>query len=172
MQTYKEILALNHAGLYEPLELTAMSNIYYSKKDKITIQINPDRNKRGLAYYKVYNHYSYTVASKVARISMQSAEYIQRKNTDGKQFWQLNTKEKQTLMNCLQIRPMLSSYTIWQKLIIALNNEKFGIPEEDTISISKSNIDAYKRVLESEGYTNLIDVLPFDLQMPNYLLLE
>lgn len=127
MQSYKEILALNHAGLYEPLELTAMSNVYYSKKDKITIQINPDRNRRGLPYFKVYNHYSYTIANKVARISMYSPAYIQHRSSDNKQNWHLNAKEKQTLVNCLQLKPMLSSYTIWQKLIIAFNNEKFGI---------------------------------------------
>lgn len=51
------------------------------------------------------------------------------------------------------------------------NNEKFGIPEEDTISITKENISEYKKSLENEGYTNLIDLLPFDLQMPDYLLL-
>lgn len=171
MQSYKEILALNHAGLYEPLELTAMSNVYYSKKDKITIQINPDRNRRGLPYFKVYNHYSYTIACKVARISMYSPAYIQHRSSDNKQNWYLNAKEKQTLVSCLQLKPMLSSYTIWQKLIIAFNNEKFGIPEEDTISITKENISEYKKSLENEGYINLIDLLSFDLQMPDYLLL-
>ena len=122
MQSYKEILALNHAGLYEPLELTAMSNVYYSKKDKITIQINPDRNRR-LPYFKAYNHYSYTIANKVARISMYSPVYIQHRSSDNKQNWHLNAKEKQTLVNCLQLKPMLSSYTIWQKLIIAFNSQ-------------------------------------------------
>lgn len=84
----------------------------------------------------------------------------------------LNAKEKQTLVSCLQLKPMLSSYTIWQKLIIAFNNEKFGVPEEeDTISITKENISEYKKSLENEGYINLIDLLSFDLQMPDYLLL-
>ena len=44
MQSYKEILALNHAGLYEPLELTAMSTVFSDRKAGISIQINADEN--------------------------------------------------------------------------------------------------------------------------------
>lgn len=39
MQSYKEILALNHAGLYEPLELTAMSTVFSDRKTGI-ISVN------------------------------------------------------------------------------------------------------------------------------------
>lgn len=47
----KEILALNHAGLYEPLELTAMSTVFSDRNLGISIQINADENRRGLAYF-------------------------------------------------------------------------------------------------------------------------
>lgn len=168
----KEILALNHAGLYEPVELTAMSNVYYSRKDKITIQINPDKYRKGLPYFKVYNHYSYTIASKVARIYFYKPEYIIHRNSDGKENWILNSKERRVLMNCLQLKPIRSIYTVWQQLIIAFNNEKFGVPEDDTIAITKENLISYKQALAYEGYTDLTDLLPFDLSMPNYLLLK
>lgn len=169
---YHEILALNHAGLYEPVEILAMANVYSDKKNKITIQINPDRNRRGLPYFKVYNHYSYKIASKMARISIHEPKYIHHRNSGGKQFWKLNSKDRQVLMNCLTLKPIGKIFTVWQLLIIAFNDEKLGVVEGDTISINKSNYFSYKETLKLEGYEDLTDLLPFDLPMPNYLLLE
>lgn len=173
MQSYKEILALNHAGLYEPLELTAMSTVFSDRKTGISIQINADENRVGLPYFKYYNSFQYSKATKVARISFKSADYIIHKNADGKQNWYLNAKEKQQLVLILSSRPAYFSYsyTVWQKLIIQYNAEKFQLMEDDTLNCAKNTYNKFIKDYTAIGYNNLIDVLPFDLQMPDYLLL-
>ena len=173
MQSYKEILALNHAGLYEPLELTAMSTVFSDRKAGISIQINADENRVGLPYFKYYNSFQYSKATKVARISFKSADYIIHKNADGKQNWYLNAKEKQQLVLILLSKPAYFShgYTVWQKLIIQYNAEKFQLMEDDTLNCAKNTYNKFIKEYTALGYNNLVDVLPFDLQMPNYLLL-
>lgn len=173
MQSYKEILALNHAGLYEPLELTAMSTVFSDRKAGISIQINADENRVGLPYFKYYNSFQYSKATKVARISFKSADYVIHKNADGKQNWYLNAKEKQQLVLILSSKPTYFShgYTVWQKLIIQYNAEKFQLMEDDTLNCAKNTYNKFIKDYTAIGYNNLIDVLPFDLQMPDYLLL-
>lgn len=173
MQSYKEILTLNHAGLYEPLELTAMSTVFSDRKAGISIQINADENRVGLPYFKYYNSFQYSKATKVARISFKSADYVIHKNADGKQNWYLNAKEKQQLVLILSSRPAYFSYsyTVWQKLIIQYNAEKFQLMEDDTLNCAKNTYNKFIKDYTAIGYNNLIDVLPFDLQMPDYLLL-
>ena len=70
MQSYKEILALNHAGLYEPLELTAMSTVFSDRKAGISIQINADENRVGLPYFKYYNSFQYSKATKLPELAL------------------------------------------------------------------------------------------------------
>lgn len=173
MQSYKEILALNHTGLYEPLELTAMSTVFSDRKTGISIQINADENRVGLPYFKYYNSFQYSKATKVARISFKSADYIIHKNTDRKQNWYLNAKEKQQLVLILSSKPAYFShnYTVWQKLIIQYNAEKFQLMEDDTLNCTKNIYNKFIKEYTALGYNNLVDVLPFDLQMPDYLLL-
>lgn len=171
---YHEILALNHAGLYEPVEIQAMSTVFSDRNLGISIQINADENRRGLPYFKYYNSFQYSKATKVARISFKSADYVIHKNSDGKQNWFLNSKEKRLLITALQLKPVYFShgFTVWQKLIIQYNAEKFQLMEDDTLNCNVSNYKQFIKNYTALGYSNLIDVLPFDLPMPNYLLLE
>lgn len=171
---YREILALNHAGLYEPIEIQAMSTVFSDRNLGISIQINADENRRGLPYFKYYNSFQYSKATKIARISFKSADYVIHKNSDGKQNWFLNSKEKRLLMTALQLKPVYFShgFTVWQKLIIQYNAEKFQLMEDDTLNCTRTNYRQFIRNYTALGYSNLIDVLPFDLPMPNYLLLE
>lgn len=170
----KEILALNHAGLYEPIELTAMSTVFSDRNLGISIQINADENRRGLAYFKLYNSFQYSKAAKVARISFRVPQYVIHRNTDGKQNWFLNNKERKLLMTALQLKPVYFShgFTVWQKLIIQYNSEKFQLMEDDTMSCTRANYNQFIKNYTALGYENLVDVLPFDLPMPNYLLLK
>ena len=171
MQEYKEILTLNHAGLYEPLELTAMSTVFSDRNFGISIQINADENRIGLPYFKYYNSFQYSKATKVAGISFKSADYVIHRNADGKQNWTLNAKEKQQLMLILQSKPAYFShnFSVWQKLIIQYNAEKFQLMEDDTLNCTKSTYTQFIWNYTELGYASLIDVLPFDLQIPNYL---
>ena len=43
--------------------------------------------------------------------------------------------------------------------------------EDDTLNCAKNTYNKFIKDYTAIGYNNLIDVLPFDLQMPDYLLL-
>lgn len=153
-----EILAKQR--LEASYELDAMATIYWDKKGRFCISVNPNPNRIGDEYFKLFNSSSVRTATKVARISFKAAKYIHHTNSDGKDDWILNSKEKKYLVKALQKQAKMpyAQYTNWQKAILLFNEEKH-LDQEKTL----------KNLLPKPKYPKY---LPFNLEMPDYTKLE
>lgn len=141
-------------------EIDAMATIYRDTKGRFSIAVNPDPNRTGDEYFKLYNNAKKFAATKVARILFRKAEYVYHTNSDGKEDWILNAKEKKYLVKALQKQAKMpyEKYTNWQKAILLFNDEK-DLDQEKTL----------KNLLPKPKYKNY---LPFNLPMPDYTKLE
>lgn len=171
---YASLLNQNKLGLYEPKELVAMTNVYATRQfGGLSIQINIDENRHGLPYFKVYNNFQYSKATKMQRIAFKSASYIVHRNNNGKDPWYLTMSQRKTLMTILESRPFYNkTFTLWQRMIITYNSDKFQLNEEDTMNCTVANYHSFIRQYTALGYLHLIDVLPIDLPMPDYTKLK
>jgi len=140
-------------------QLTSMATVARSVERKMLIQVNPDKNYKGNAYFNLYNAASKNKANKVARISMKQSKYIIHKNTGqtgGKGNWILEAGEKKDLMDFL-ISPYEedSTITVWQLVILKYNKE----------------LDLFEKETRENLLPNLIypNFLPFNLPLPNYM---
>ena len=149
-----EILAKQR--LEASYELDAMATIYRDAKGRFSIAVNPDPNRQGDEYFKLYNNAKKSAATKVARIMFRSAKYVYHTNYDGKEDWILNAKEKKYLVTALKKKAKhpYEEYTNWQKAILLFNDEK-DLDQEKTL----------KNLLPKPKYKNY---LPFNLEMPDY----
>lgn len=157
MKTFLEYVDEKTSCIQE--NINEMSTIVLDKKNLMLIQVNPDRGRQGLEYFKIYNSFSESKADKIARISFKEPKYVIHHNNHGKNLWTLNTKEKKSLMLLLQKKSdMLDTegniLTNWEKSIVQFNLEK-GLPKEDTEENFVSNQKFPK-------------YLPIDLPMPDY----
>lgn len=128
------------------------------------------KDRHGNPYFKYYNSRSYDSADKMTRISFLRPEYIPPHQTlDGKQGdWVLNHKEKKTLVNMLRSYskeeyPKENRYfTNWELAIIRFNSENGLMSTAETTSY----------ICDENGFKNIVDILPFNLPMPDYMLLD
>lgn len=155
--------------LYFPSKIVESHTVFSSRKYNLTIRVEIT-NSDIEPYFKVYNSYQRFKATKVASISFYRPEYINSKN-------KLTENEKKALVECLQNIQYISFWlSIWQRLIIIYNEEKAYVSYDDTINITRENIFLYKQALKYNEYGIEYDeldyLLPFDLPMPNYLLLK
>ena len=144
--------------LIAAIEIDGMANVYRDPKSRFCIEVNPDKQRLGNEYFKLYNARQWKKATKIARISFRKAKYI--KHSDIFDDWVLANKEKKYLVEALQKQASMpyENYTNWQKAIILHNNEK-GLPMEQTLENKLADLKYPK-------------YLPIDLPMPNYLELE
>ena len=120
--------------------------------------MNPDPNRIGLEYFKLFNSANRSAAKKMARIEFRRPRYVYHENNEGKEIWTLNSKERKHLMMILNSKSR--GVTNWQNAIIQWNLEK-GLSEDRT-----------KKNLFSSGKLKYPEHLPYDLKMPNYQLLS
>lgn len=151
----------NMQNLFEDIEikeiLEEMSTVFRDTKRNIVCQVNPDRGRIGLEYFKIYNHINTEVAQKIARIEFRKPEYVI--HSDNKEKWYLNSAERKILVYVLKMESeKYDGYTNFQSAIIDFNNEKGLSPK-----FSKQN---FVKDLKYPEY------LPIDLPMPNYLELK
>ena len=132
--------------------LCEMAKVYSDKKTNISIQVNRSERRHG-CYFKLYNNKNYARASKVARIDLKNPRYIYRFNGDGKKDWNMNSKEKELLINLLKTK-LPTGNTLWEEIIITYNREG-DLPEWETRKNFVDNLLFPKH-------------LPFDLPMPDY----
>lgn len=144
----------------EPIE--SMATIYIRRNPNYFVQVNPDHNRLGNEYFKVYGEGStWYSAKKMNRISFWKPEYVEH-SYGGKEPWFLNTKEKRTLIKHLKEKSGVLSadgsfeYTHWQYMIVQFNLE-LGFTEGET-EANLLNTPAYNK-----------RYLPFNLPMPDYL---
>lgn len=138
--------------------LDEMSTIIMDTQNSMLIQVNPDRGRKGLEYFKVYNASSEKSAKKIARIQFRKPEYVLHAMNRGKKNWTLNASEKKTLIKILSSNSDMVAnnriITNWEKSIIQFNLEK-GLSKEETLKNFKA-----KPIHP--------DFLPIDLPMPEY----
>lgn len=159
MKTFKEFIKGNKPSQEEYLVeeyLEEMSTVFRDRESNQICQVNPDRSRRGLEYFKLYNSDSYDTADSIARISFREPKYIIHKNTDGRLNWVLNSKQKKALVKALNLpSKKYKGYNNYQTAILDFNNEK-GLDIDQT----------------KENFVNDLkypDYLPIDLSMPDYM---
>ncbi len=90
-----------------------MATVVTSKKPALRIQVNPDRNRIGNPYFKVYDSSSFTKGTKVARLHFLDTgmEYHQDEFDD----WMLSEKDIKLIKELLnELHPREHDYTNWQ----------------------------------------------------------
>lgn len=148
---------------YELQELNEMSTV--SREDGMCIVVNPDRNRTGDEYFKVYNASSESKADKMIRLLFKKPEYVFHRNKRHDD-WILSLSEKRRLVKFLRklviltdLNEVVHHVTVFQKAIVLFNYERgLGNSPEETFSL----------MLDSDqgGY------LPLNLKIPDYTELE
>lgn len=145
-----------------------MARVCTDTENNRVIYADKDKHHIGNAYFKYYNNQSFYSADKMVRILFEKPEYSKPHKTDGKQpNWVLNNKEKQTLVNMLKADSDEWDYvhnryfTNWELAIIRFNNEN-GYSTKQTLS----------NIRDENGDKPIKDALPFNLPMPDYMLLD
>ncbi len=164
-KTLKEtILEILDEELY-PVYLEEMSTITTDRVDGgMCIVVNRSEFRKGNPYFKVVNHNSFDKATKIARISFLDLKYIIHKNTDGKENWILNIKEKKQLVklfnqkstNIFRNGKRMSN---WEKAIAQYNLENRLIGDVEEAED--------KKLKDTRDFET--DPLPIDLPMPDYM---
>lgn len=119
-------------------------------------------------YFKFYNSDSPDMASKVARIRIDRAEYVgglhKEQNSQGKvEKWILTEREKRILVKLLQSNSDDNDgCTKWQDILIRWNRDNFSIPAKATISNQIQNYQAKPGLLDN------LKPFPIDYPMPDY----
>ena len=143
------------------VSLDEMATVGRSQQEKLLIQVNP-RESQGAWYFKVYDSANEPSAKYIARIRFDIPLYEVHSQAynNGKKNWFLNSKEKRKLITFLNANSVdLPQFTNWQYAILAFNKE-LGLDFPKT----QTN-------LLSSGKLMYPSFLPFDLPMPNYMLL-
>ena len=142
--------------------LDEMAVIGWDERKGLTLHVNPGEQFVGGDYFKVYNSASENHATKLARINFAHPIYTIHapKWNRGKDYLWLNSREKRDLIEFLNSQNAdHPEYTNWQYAILEFNKGK-RISYEQT----KAN-------LLRNGRLNIPNALPYDLPMPNYMLL-
>lgn len=124
-------------NLFEKPELLfEMTTVYITIEDNICITVNPDPNRVGEPYFKLYNHKSYNQASKTIRTSFLDPKCIIHTNNHDMEDWFLNNKEKKSLIKYLISISDMFNEDLNRKLSVCekaiyLYNYKSGFNEGD-----------------------------------------
>lgn len=148
--------AIDEDYLYEFASIAKGNNNF------IAVNPDPSRGWYGEEYFKVYNNDNARKADKVIRIKFRSAEYVYHKNSDGKKDWNLNSKEKKTLIKLLQTPSKFDNLSNWQYAILQFNLEAFDISYKDCLKLTMEEQSKMDENNPRKYY------LPIDLAMPDY----
>lgn len=145
------------------VSLDEMATVGRNQREQLLIQVHPSESQAGNApYFKVYDSESEQSASRIARIrfDMPIYEIHAKQYNRGKDYWWLNSKEKRKLITYLNAPNMYNKeFTNWQYAILSFNSER-GI-----------NPDKTQENLLKNGQLKYPGFIPYDLPMPNYMLL-
>lgn len=148
--------AIDEDYLYEFASIAKGNNNF------IAVNPDPSRGWYGEEYFKVYNNDNARKADKVIRIKFRSPEYVYHKNSDGKKDWNLNLKEKKTLIKLLQTPSKFDNLSNWQYAILQFNLEAFDISYKDCLKLTMEKQSKMDENNPRKYY------LPIDLPMPDY----
>ncbi len=121
------------------------------------------RNKDDF-YFKVYNNSMLHDATKVARIYLGRCAYVPHPANDSKESWILSWREKRELNKYLnsKIEITLNGWhdekvtvemTVYQRIILAINCDEFGIKEIETFF--RMNKEGLSVTMKKPDYTKL-----------------
>ena len=153
--------------------LEAMALTYIDKQDSCCLQVNPDQNSK-TEYFKFCNNTSWTKATKLCRISFREPKYIIHTNSHKVEDWFLTKKEQKYLIKVLwSDSKKYKGFSVWQALIIDYNAERYSLPNDisEKLTITKQQ-KLGRHVNLSEVEALMIQALPIDLPIPNYLKLH
>lgn len=136
--------------------------VFYKSKNFL-IEVSGEEkdllNQKRTRHFKLYNAEYAEDATKLCRISITDASYIQYPNNEGKEHWILNADEKDRLVSFLNspdrigIRPIYSNYQLlvdYINWVDGINRERGG---------------TFKNFVNVRRYKSF---LPIDLPMPDY----
>lgn len=155
----------------EPIE--SMSRIGLDKSSNMLYYVNPDTNRVGEPYFKVYDNITHSKSTHIARISFLKPNYIIHRDEAGKQPWKLNSSEKKKMVKYLEKKSGFFKMSLFQYSMYLWNNEYGFFDEIDLNDDFENTMIAY-----SKGFYDFTDVadhpsyLRSDLTMPDYMLLK
>ncbi len=155
----------------EPIE--SMSQIGSDETAKMVYYVNPDTNRRGDPYFKVYDNILRSKARTMTRISFLEPKYVIHKPDRGMKSWKLNKSEIKSMIKYLNKRSALFKITNWQYAMYMWNLEfSFFSKGFDENKYDNSVIAYVKGYYDVEENLNHPSYLPSYLEMPDYLLLK
>lgn len=142
--------AIDEDYLYE------FASIANGNNNFIAVNADPSRGWHGEEYFKVYNNDNARKADKVIRIKFRSAEYVYHKNSDGKKDWNLNSKEKKSLIKLLQTPSKFDNLSNWQYAILQFNLEAFDISLKEAVDRLAEKVDTLNQLSHTHVYSDTL----------------
>lgn len=119
----------------------SMAQIGQNEKPAFCIWVNPDQDRIGDPYFKMYDSQRYTTAKRSIRIGIKAPKLIYHK--DGKGVWAVTTSDMKYLDAFMSKKSRkYLGYTNWESTIFDWNYE-YGFITPATDSEYASDIDAF-----------------------------
>lgn len=150
------------AGL-EPIE--SMARVGVDTDSNMIYYVNPDLNRIGEPYFKVYNNTSHQKANKIARISFLTPKYIEHRDESGKQPWKLNSSDRKKVCNYLNKKSPFLGVTFFQYAMYNWNLE-YGFLDHTLDEKYDSPLSAYK-----DGFFDTEENLSHSSYLASYLVI-
>lgn len=162
----------NDQSIEELEPIVSMAKVGVDDVGKTVYYVNPDLNRIGDPYFKVYDNISHTKATHIARISFLEPRYVSHRDEAGKQPWKLNSSEKKKMVAYLNQKSGIVKTTNWIYCMYLWNNE-YGF--FDSISLDEKyshGVFAYKDgFYDTDENLKHPSYLPSYLQIPDYTVL-
>lgn len=125
------------------------------------MMVNPDPNRIGDAYFKLFNASNYRKSDKQSRIKFNSPEYVYHKDSTGKTEWKLISDEKELLLEFLNSSSADNrNFNVWTLAKFHWNNEYGEFFSNDFPEKYNSRLEAF-----ADGYFDTKE----NLAHPSYL---
>ena len=165
----KYVRNIGNLAHLEPIESMARIGVDSDSNPQSVYYVNPDSNRVGDPYFKVYDSTSVTKSRRVARISFLEPVYIIHSDEGGKEPWILNSSEKKSLMKFLDKPSKFSGLSNFQYTMYQWNNEYGFLDETDGLEQYDNPVDAYIHgFYDTESNLKHPSYLPSYLVRPNY----
>ena len=154
--------------------LEAMAQSFIDFDANTSMYVNPDQRRKGNEYFKFCNNARWSKATKLCRISFREPKYIIHTNSHKVEDWLLTKKEQKYLIKVLwSDSKKYKGFSVWQALIIDYNAERYSLPNDisEKLTITKQQkLGRHANLSEVEEL--MLQALPIDLPIPNYLKLH
>ena len=155
---------MNIKEINELFDIYEMATVANSENSYIAVNPDSSRGWYNEEYFKLYDAQNARKATHIARIKFRKAEYTVHSNSDGKESFKLNTKQKKDLINLLNSKSKKETgLTVWQYAILQFNLEAIEYANREyCLSLTMEKQKQMPKD-QPEKYW-----LPIDLPMPDY----